>query len=55
MVKDIRCPFCKSDRVSKSGFTYWVAEKRQRYYCWDCHKSTVKPIKISNEADIHKV
>lgn len=57
LVKDedvkMRCPYCNSPRVVKSGYNqrmskingaYHVKEKIQKYYCNDCHRRTQYPV-----------
>lgn len=44
MAENNKCPYCKSDRLWNAGKAYDKNGKRQRFYCRDCHKYTIKPL-----------
>jgi transposase-like protein len=41
----MKCPKCGSERLVKGGFDYLKNGAVQRYYCMECHRYTVKPIR----------
>jgi transposase-like protein len=44
----LKCPYCDSTRLNKSGKRY-SGTIRQSYYCRDCHRITVNPINVDNK------
>jgi transposase-like protein len=43
--KKLQCPHCKSTRLHKTGITWSGKNPRQRYFCRECHRVTINPIK----------
>lgn len=43
MIDDLMCPNCKEKRLNKVGFLWSGQNKRQRYVCRNCHKTTINP------------
>lgn len=49
MIDDLICPNCKAQRLNKVGFLWSGQNKRQRYVCRDCHKTTIRPESIASD------
>ena len=39
----IGCPHCGGRSLRKDGFNYYKEDKKQMWYCYSCHRKTVKP------------
>jgi DNA-directed RNA polymerase subunit RPC12/RpoP len=52
MIKGLRCPHCKTERLNKFGISWSGRNKRQRYVCLDCHRSTIVPMVNKEEAEV---
>ncbi len=39
----IACPHCGGRSLRKDGFNYYKNSKKQMWYCYSCHKKTLRP------------
>jgi transposase-like protein len=52
MIKGLKCPHCDKERLNKFGVAWSGRNKRQRYFCLDCHRVTIVPSVTKEEAEV---